>query len=1810
MVDGDSQLEPNWGTGPEGATIQLLDANTYKLGIGSLSDAELNEILAYIPFTSHAPGANYIDINASLAGFGAKTQFHAGLSLGVSLDYTFNLGSTQATGSATTAFDAQFDSNGDGRVDLYAPYVLDTNKAAFSFGVRNVLPKDGETVLGFGINTSGDFGIGFKKIDVYTPFGSIYKNEDSYFFGRSLASKSTLIDLKQGDAPATFSTTGFQGLLTTPRLPDLSVSGSGTGLGAIGVAIANHATGPEMGELKVLPLEFIPGIGQVLRGGEIIVKSDPLDAIVEWDLLHLSFNLGLSLKQDLSVTLSGVESRVKVEEQGDGGAYITRFDEAVTFGTKVTLPFSQGDQLGTKITESYTLHIHSDSNVALSAAATIELGLLYFKLIFNPYAIPEQTIEKWLWHPPEKELFKVTQSIGAKGSDYTITLPDIVTVVDTHVAVTGTDAPETLDLAEGQVGVDAMDGNDTVNGNALRNFIEGGKGDDTLNGNDGNDEIHGGLGSDTIEGGAGNDMLFGDLSDLKRPETIMGGTGNDEIEAYGPGIYDGGAGNDRLTIFLSTKGGQTIRGGSGADYLKASFGLIGGGVTLNLSDSGSGTLLAATAIREAVTYEGIETFDIFGSSGKDTLTGSAKSDYLDGGAGGDTINGGGGGDTLGGQVGADLIHGDAGDDVVAGDAGDDKLFGDAGDDGIDGGDGEDTVRAGTGEDIVSGGNGDDVIYVDEADGVQDIAEGNDGDDTLRGGTGKDELNGVAGNDKLYAGSDGGTLYGGDGDDQLWGSKSAVLNGGAGNDTFNVTKTMTGMQVYGEGAKSSNNFGTDRLILGIGVYGVAEAISAGYQFADFARAKAVFYDSAVTLTNGTTVEGIEAFEVRGGGGSDAIVTGAGDDVVRAGSGNDYIDGHGGRDELFGEAGDDVLVGGLSGHYFGGIGTDTLYIKLPQGTEFGTSEGFHLDAGAGDVQLQTTVGGVTKTILLPGEGGGSYGTYLSSIERIHMTGGGTGDDQIGGGIGDDVLYGGTGNDSLSGRNGNDALYGGAGRDRVRGGAGDDLIDMRDFVTPGGSASLGGDTAYGGDGDDLILASNSASTIEGGLGDDTISVVNGGNYGAFITRIDGDAGNDQISGSDQAEVIFGGPDDETIRADLRSTIDLTQADDDFIHGGGGNDVIRGGIGNDVLFGDGGADKLYGGRGNDELRGDGLDQFFGGIGDDLLVLEPGAAAPAAQVVLVGGSGRDTARFSYAGRTTPLSFTLTSSTIVAPDLKLTGIETLDITLSGGNDFARAGAGNDVIRGGRGSDQILGGAGDDILYGTGLESRPAEAAATSDTLQGMDGDDRLVFENGGIADGGTGTDTLVVIGLNADLGRAEFTAGGSGTFGGIAYSNLERLDYSADAVGVGVSVRGGINADRLQGGDANDTLDGDGGGDTLLGMGGNDVLKVRSVVGLATLDGGGGVDRAEIDMGTATATASLSIQLTALSLPGIDSGGRPAIPVRLVAIEQIFVITGSGNDLVTGGTRADSITTGGGNDRVNSGLGTDVVALGDGDDQLTDLGGNGDVIDAGGGNDRVTIGGQRAAIDGGAGIDRITADLSAAGPLNLTLTIGGTVVLPVRGWGFKSFEEYALTFGAGNDSVRADYGLHLLDGGAGTDALVVITDNLVSYTTEVRGGVTTWTFANGMVATGFETLAFEYRPRTLNGTDGNDTLVGGPGDDLLAGGKGTDTLTGGDGADSFRIDLLPTRGSGPDTITDFRAGLDHIVLDSRVFTALASDAGGRLSAADFGTGTPGASAPRVLYDADSGQLSYDADGPGGNAAIMLAQLTGGPALSAADILVI
>jgi hypothetical protein len=129
------------------------------------------------------------------------------------------------------------------------------------------------------------------------------------------------------------------------------------------------------------------------------------------------------------------------------------------------------------------------------------------------------------------------------------------------------------------------------------------------------------------------------------------------------------------------------------------------------------------------------------------------------------------------------------------------------------------------------------------------------------------------------------------------------------------------------------------------------------------------------------------------------------------------------------------------------------------------------------------------------------------------------------------------------------------------------------------------------------------------------------------------------------------------------------------------------------------------------------------------------------------------------------------------------------------------------------------------------------------------------------------------------------------------------------------------------------------------------------------------------------------------------------------------------------------------------------------------------------------------------------------------------------------------------------------------------------------------------------------GRRGRDTLMGGEGDDTLVGGAGADVLEGGDGADAFRF-----RRDAADLVLDFVSGIDRIEVVGALFGGLAP---GALPASwlTFGTEAAGPQA-QFVYDGTTGQLLFDRDGERDGMPIVLATLSGAPALALSDILVV
>lgn len=209
--------------------------------------------------------------------------------------------------------------------------------------------------------------------------------------------------------------------------------------------------------------------------------------------------------------------------------------------------------------------------------------------------------------------------------------------------------------------------------------------------------------------------------------------------------------------------------------------------------------------------------------------------------------------------------------------------------------------------------------------------------------------------------------------------------------------------------------------------------------------------------------------------------------------------------------------------------------------------------------------------------------------------------------------------------------------------------------------------------------------------------------------------------------------------------------------------------------------------------------------------------------------------------------------------------------------GVEAVEGGSAADHLIGDSGANILIGNGGH----------DELFGGVGADTLI--------GGAGKDTL---------------AGGSGP---------DRL-------------QGGMGDDFLNGGSGNNTLLGGHGNDTLLGGYGDDNRGDSVSDGRNILNGGSGVDTAQLD-----AEGSLRVNLHDGAVwVGDELRGQ------LISIERIS--TGWGDDTVIGSSGADDINVFHGANVVYAGAGDDTIQGGSYD-------GEGELLNGGAGNDLIYGGG-------------------------------------------------------------------------------------------------------------------------------------------------------------------------------------------------------------------------------------------------------------------
>lgn len=497
---------------------------------------------------------------------------------------------------------------------------------------------------------------------------------------------------------------------------------------------------------------------------------------------------------------------------------------------------------------------------------------------------------------------------------------------------------------------------------------------------------------------------------------------------------------------------------------------------------------------------------------------------------------------------------------------------------------------------------------------------------------------------------------------------------------------------------------------------------------------------------------------------------------------------------------------------------------------------------------------------------------------------------------LLAGGDGDDSLQwptigvraaavGGPGADFLEPGPGRDNLLGGDGVDTVSYRTRLTP---VSLSLDNA-GNDGasGELDFISSDVENLTGGQADDVLI----GDAGA--NRLSGWGGDDRLVGGPGGDELQGAAGTDTADYSARFS-PLSVTIDNVANDGEAGEQDNVEEGTEVVLGGSGADTVTGNdfQSNTLLGGPGNDKLTGGMWwEDTLDGGPGADT-------MSGEGRDDL-VTYESRTAPVVVTLNSlandGEAGEHDKVLPDVEQV-----------RGGSGDDQLSGSSAANRLEGGPGNDALNGSG----------GNDTVSGGDGNDKV---------GGGGGNDVLVGGFGADA-----HVGGGGV-DNASYADTEvplvvSIDGAANdgAPGEGDNVKtdvetltGGAAGDRLTGSGDAETLVGGFGNDQLFGLGGADVLT--GGIGSDDLNGGAGSD---------TASYADHAAGVIVSLDGAANDGTGAEVDN--ARTDLEKVEGSVyDDLLIGGTGANTLLGSWGNDVLDGGLGPDQLYGGFGVDAVT-----------------------------------------------------------------------------------------------------------------------------------------------------------------------------------------------------------------------------------------------------------------------------------------
>jgi len=554
---------------------------------------------------------------------------------------------------------------------------------------------------------------------------------------------------------------------------------------------------------------------------------------------------------------------------------------------------------------------------------------------------------------------------------------------------------------------------------------------------------------------------------------------------------------------------------------------------------------------------------------------------------------------------------------------------------------------------------------------------------------------------------------------------------------------------------------------------------------------------------------------------------------------------------------------------------------------------------------------------------------------------------------------------------------------------------------------------------------------------------------------------------------------------------------------------------------------------------------------------------------------------------------------------------------------------------------------TGSGNINAIGNALGNDLYGNEGNNRLDGAAGAdIMSGGTGDDTYVVD-QAGDVAGELVDAGNDTVEASISYSLAGQYIETLKLTGSdNINATGNNQSNTLIGNSGNNQLNGGRGVDSMAGGAGDDTYYVDEATDTVTEEANAGYDIVRVSAQTAyvlgsnieagVLTGANGSSLTGNSLDNLLigdvsnnklDGGLGADIMFGDDGDDIYIVNNvgdvvlendnGGTDLVRSSVRYDlsgqfieNLTLTGTGNIDAGGNGLQNILIGNSGNNILDGKGGADVLAGGLGDDTYYIDnvGDKVTELEGQGTDTIISSVSTG--------LVGTFVEHLTLLGNQNLN------GAGNslnNTIKGNAGNNVIEGGAGSDTMLGGAGNDTYFVDNAGDKVTE--FANEgtdmiISSVGFTLAGSHVENLTLTGSaninaTGNglaNTLNGNLGANLIDGGLGADILTGEAGADSFRF--TSTLGSGNvDTITDFSVLDDTIQLDDAIFSA--AGALGTLTSGAFWTGSAAHDADdRIVYDATTGALYYDADGNGAGAAVQFATTGSGLALTNADFALI